>query len=151
MTKVLIATYSQSGRTQAVADQLAGLIDGADQFKISVAEGTFSNDMYETDAIATKQIQNGEFPELVDAVPNVDDYDLILVGSPVWRGAPATPVHTFLKAIQGFQGKVATFYTDAGSAGDYEKSFQDWAGNLNVVSGHEGSRNLDQWVQQLSR
>ncbi|WP_239459541.1 hypothetical protein [Limosilactobacillus coleohominis] len=54
MKKVLIATYSQSGRTQAVADQLANLIDSADQYQIAVSDGTFSNDMYETDAIATK-------------------------------------------------------------------------------------------------
>ena len=54
----------------------------------------------------------------------MEDYDLILVGSPVWRGAPATLVHTFLKGVQGYQGGVATFYTDAGSAGDYEKNFK---------------------------
>ena len=55
----------------------------------------------------------------------MEDYDLILVGSPVWCGAPATPVHTFLKGVQGYQGGVATFYTDAGSAGDYEKNLNN--------------------------
>lgn len=149
MKKVLIATYSQSGRTQAVADQLANLIDSADQYQIAVSDGTFSNDMYETDAIATKQIQTGNFPELVNAIPNVEDYDLILVGSPVWRGAPATLVHTFLKGVQGYQGGVATFYTDAGSAGDYEKNFKQWAGNLDVVSVHEGSADIKQWLKQI--
>jgi flavodoxin len=149
MTKVLIATYSQSGRTQEVADQLANLISDANQYQITVADDTFSNDMYETDAIATKQIQTGNFPELVNAIPNVKDYDLILVGSPVWRGAPATPVHTFLERLQGYQGKVATFYTDAGSAGDYEKNFKKWAGNLDVVSTHEGSHNIKHWVEQI--
>lgn len=150
MKKVLIATYSQSGRTRAVADQLASLISNADQYMINVEDGTFSNDMYETDAIATKQIQTGNFPELVNTIPNVEDYDLILVGSPVWRGAPATSVHTFLKGVQGYKGRVATFYTDAGSAGDYEKNFKKWAGNLDVVSAHEGDRNLSQWFKQLS-
>lgn len=150
MTKVLIATYSQSGRTQAVADQLASLISSADQYQITVEDGIFSNDMYETDAIATKQIQTGDFPELTKAMPNAKDYDLILVGSPVWRGAPATPVHTFLGNLNGYQGKVATFYTDAGSAGDYEKNFKDWASGLNVIGAHEGSQNLRQWVEQLS-
>ena len=149
MTKVLIATYSQSGRTQEVADHLASLISNADQYQISVADDTFSNDMYETDAISTNQIQTGNFPELVNAIPNVKDYDLILVGSPVWRGAPATPVHTFLERLQGYQGEVATFYTDAGSAGDYEKNFKKWAGNLDVVSTHEGSHNIKHWVEQI--
>lgn len=149
MTKVLITTFSQSGRTQKVADQLATLIDGANQYQIAVADGIFSSDMYDTDAIATKQIQTGNYPSLMNAIPNVADYDLILVGSPVWRGAPATPVHTFLKELQGYQGKVATFYTDAGSAGDYVKTLNQWAGNLNVIGVHEGDRDLQQWLRQL--
>lgn len=149
MTKVLIATYSQTGRTQRVADQLAKLVKDADQFQIRVAANIFSDDMFKTDAIATKQIETGAFPKLADSVGTVTDYDLILVGSPVWRGAPATPIHTFLKAIQDFQGKVATFYTDAGTVGEYERNFKNWAGKLNVVGSHEGSQNLAQWVQEL--
>ena len=49
--------------------------------------GTFNNDMYQTFDIAEKQyptIQN------LDLDPN--QYDLILVGSPVWGGIPATPI-----------------------------------------------------------
>ena len=51
--------------------------------------------------------------------------------------------------MQGYQGGVATFYTDAGSAGDYEKNFKQWAGNLDVVSVHEGSADIKQWLKQI--
>ena len=56
MDKVLIATYSRSGRTQGVAEKLAQLID-ADMYKIEVAPDTFDRDMYKTDEIATEQIK----------------------------------------------------------------------------------------------
>ena len=38
--------------------------------------------------------------------------------------------HTFLDKIQGFKGKVATFYTDAGTVGNYEQVFKEWAQGL---------------------
>lgn len=149
MTKVLIATYSFSGTTKRVADQLAKLSPDSDQFEIQVPKGTFSNDMFKTSDIAKQQIADGNYPELTQPVPDVSHYDLVLVGSPVWSGKPATPVHTFLAHIQGFSGKVATFYTDAGTPGDYVPTFRQWAGDLNVVGDHEGSQQLAQWLQQL--
>ena len=80
MAKVLIATYSRSGRTQGVAEELAQLID-ADMYKIEVAPDTFDRDMYKTDEIATAQIKNKQFPALVNPLPDVNQYDLILVGT----------------------------------------------------------------------
>lgn len=147
--KVLIATYSFSGTTKRAADQLAKALSNADQYEIEVPQGTFSPDMYETSDIAKKQIADGNYPSLVNSLPDLSQYDLVLVGSPVWSGQPATPIHTFLSQIQDYQGQVATFYTDAGSAGDYEQVFNDWAGGLNVTSAHEGSNGLTEWAQQL--
>lgn len=150
MSKVLIATYSWSGRTAQVAQELAQLVDNADTYKIDVAADTFDSDMFKTDAIATDQIKNNRYPALTTPVPDVSQYDLILVGSPVWHGAPATPVHTFLDQIQDFSGKVAPFYTDAGTANGFEDTFKQWAGKLNVLPGHEGSNNLAAWVKKLN-
>lgn len=147
--KVLIATYSQTGSTKRVADQLKNIIPGADTFEIKVPAGTFPNDMFATDDVAKKQIANGNFPELVGALPDFSQYDLVLVGSPVWSAAPATPIHTFLEKLTGFSGKVATFYTHAGTPGAYEQVFKKWAQGLNVLPGHAGNNNLQQWVNQL--
>ncbi|MDY4502377.1 MAG: flavodoxin [Lactobacillus johnsonii] len=150
MSKVLIATYSWSGRTESVAQKLKQIVEDAGMYKIEVPDNTFDQDMYKTDEIATAQINNNQYPELVNEIPNPDQYDLILVGSPVWRGAPATPVHTFLEKIQNYSGKVASFYTDAGMANGYEETFKQWAGNLNVLPAHEGSNNLTAWIKELN-
>lgn len=147
--KVLIATYSRSGKTRGVAEELAQIIKEADMYQIAVAPGTFNRDRYQTDKIATAQIQHQQYPELINPLPAIDQYDLILVGSPVWRGAPATPVHTFLKQIQTFKGKVASFYTDMGKVGSNEENFRKWAGKLKVLPAHEGENNLAGWVKTL--
>lgn len=150
MLKTLIATYSRSGRTREVAQEIKQLMPNADIYEIEVAPGTFNRDMYKTDEIATEQIKNNHYPQLVNEIPNVDQYDLILVGSPVWRGAPATPVHTFLEKIQNYSGKVASFYTDAGIPNSYEETFKQWAGKLNVLPAHEGSNDLATWIKKLN-
>lgn len=147
--KVLIATYSQSGTTQRVADQLANLLSNSDQFKITVPEGTFSPDMFKTSDIAKQQIADQNYPALKQPVPDVSQYDLILVGSPVWSGGPATPVHTFLSQIKGYQGQIAPFYTDAGTPGNYEQVFKEWADGLKVLPGHEGTSGLQGWVNNF--
>lgn len=146
--KILIATYSYSGTTQRAADALAKAIH-ADQYQIAVPEGTFSSNMFETDKIAKQQIADNHYPQLTNQLPDLTAYDLIIVGSPVWSSRPASPVHTFLQQIQGFSGKVASFYTDAGTPSGYTDTFKQWAGDLKVVDFHEGSNGLADWAQQL--
>lgn len=131
--KVLITYYSWSGNTKRLADEIAREIPANTEIEIKVPAGTFSEDMYETFDISKKQIAENNYPEInkMDFDPN--DYDLILVGSPVWGGKPATPIYSFLNQIQAFKGEVASFYTDAGTAGDYANVFKKWAKNLHVV------------------
>ncbi|MCT3602692.1 transcriptional regulator [Lactobacillus acidophilus] len=131
--KVLIAYYSWSGNTKKLADQVVETIPVNTELELRVPEGTFNNDMYQTFDIAKKQIAEKQYPTIQNLDLDPNQYDLILVGSPVWGGMPATPIHTFLDKIQDFKGKVATFYTDAGTVGNYEQVFKEWAQGLNVV------------------
>lgn len=147
--KVLIATFSWSGQTQRVADQLAQLIEDADQYQIKVPADTYSQNMFETADIAKREVAANDFPSLVNPLPDFSQYDLILVGSPVWSGTPAAPVHTFLDQLADFNGKLASFYTDAGTPGNYEQVFKSWAGKHPVLPAHAGSAGLDQWVEKL--
>lgn len=147
--KVLIATYSRTGTTAKVAEALAELLPAADQFTIEVAPGTFRDEMTEVSELATKQTETGNFSPLSKAVPDISSYGLILVGSPVWNGAPATPIHSFLANLQGYQGIVAPFYTFGGDPGIFEKTFKEWAGNLQVKAGHGGDADLAAWVDEL--
>lgn len=72
--------------------------------------------MYATSDRAKNQLATGELPPLANPIPELDQYDLILVGSPVWSGQPAVPVKQFLNQLTNFAGHLAPFYTDAGAA-----------------------------------
>lgn len=135
MTKnILIAYYSWSGNTARLAKKLQRAL-GADVYNMSIPTDTFSADMYETSATAQKQIASGKLPRLTVAVPDLSQYDLVLVGGPVWSDAPSTPVRSFLQDTAGSTVPLAPFYTHTGSADGYEAQFAELAGQRRVYKG----------------
>jgi menaquinone-dependent protoporphyrinogen IX oxidase len=93
--KILIAYYSWSGHTKALAGQLQAATH-ADTYEIQVPAGTFSTDMYETSDQAKAQLEAGQLPTLTQPLPDLTKYEAILVGGPVWSGALSTPVASFM-------------------------------------------------------
>ena len=154
--KILIAYYSWSGTTARLAKNLQAAL-GADVYNMSIPTDTFPADMYETADVAQKQLASGKLPRLTAAVPDLKQYDLVLVGGPVWSGAPATPVRSFLKEITGSTVPLAPFYTHTGSANDYELQFAALAGQhpvlkgMGVVGAHIADADIQiaSWLEQF--
>lgn len=151
MKKVLIAYYSWSGRTQKIARELQTNLIDSDLYQITVAHDVFAQDMFKTSDIAKQQLANHQLPPLTSPSCHFNQYDLILLGSPVWSGKPATPVYSFFKQLAGFQGKVAGFYTDAGNAGDYVSAFTALGktAKVAIVGTHDNQTNLTTWAKKL--
>lgn len=156
--KQLIAYYSWSGNTAALAKHLQQLTQ-ADVVEITVPEGTFSMDMYATSDIAKEQLKAGNLPALSGTLADFKQYDEILVGGPVWSGAPSTPVLAFLQMLTTSENqlRVAPFYTHAGVAGEYEAAFKQAAGSLTVLpglsiagTGAGADAEIQNWLQQLN-
>jgi len=157
--KNLIVYYSWSGTTAKMAKLLQKVTDGKLE-EIKVGADVFSNDMYRTSDIAQQQLASGELPD-VQNISNLSDYDLVLVGGPVWSGQVSTPVRSFLKQTSGFQGKIAPFYTSAGSDEKYETDFGKLTDGLDVVTGigmtsgslqneESASTQLSDWIKQIN-
>ncbi|WP_125574583.1 flavodoxin family protein [Levilactobacillus huananensis] len=133
-TRVLIVDYSWSGTTAKLATMIQR-VTGGTKVDLTVAAGTFPNDMYATNDVAGEQLASGKLPELTNTLPDLTTVDVILVGGPVWSAKVATPVRTFLGQLQGFTGTVAPFYTDAGTPGTYEKDFASLVTSATVARG----------------
>lgn len=141
MTKTLIAYYSQSGSTKRLADQIAAKTD-ADILEITVAPGTFPDDMFATNDVSIKQREENNFPTLTSKTPDLSQYDAIVVAGPNWSSQLATPLVTFLNEIQDFNGKVISVNTSVGQNDDkYNADFKARAGKLNVVATINGDAN----------
>ena len=121
---ILVAYFSRAGEnwevgvidkgnTQIMAEMLSESL-GADLFKIeTVMEYPESYDeMLET---ATAQREADDRPELSSELTNLDDYDTIFLGYPIWWGGLPMPIYTFLESYD-FSGKtIYPFNTHGGS------------------------------------
>ena len=107
--QVLVAYFSYSGTTRNVANALSERI-GADLFEISPQEG-YSNVYVQSNS----EIRNNERPTLSGTVENMEEYDIVFIGYPVWWHATPAPINTFLESYD-FTGKlVIPFCTSGGS------------------------------------
>ena len=110
--KILIAYYSYSGNTQKIAEAIQHDV-GGDLFQIRT-EGSYPTEHNEMTAQAKKEIEESYRPQLVTEVNNIEQYDIIFLGSPNWWGTITPQVSSFL-ATYNLNGKtVIPFITHGG-------------------------------------
>lgn len=148
--KILIAFYSWSGTTKRLAQKIHQLLSSSDLLELKIPTHTFSSDMYQTAAIYEKQKSSHNLPPILNIPKNINDYDLILLGSPTWDWGVASPVMKFMENIQDFQGKVAPFYTSVGNSKKFMEFFKIAAGNLNITYDFDDAHDeLNNWVEKI--
>lgn len=137
--KTLVIYYSLTGRTKDIALQIQSLTN-ADIYKIKPKEEIKQGpSLYLT---SKKQISSGNYPEIVNDFPNIEGYDTIFVGSPIWWYTAAPVVLEFLKEFD-FQNKnVVPFSTQGSNYGTYFEDFKAKAKNANILKG-ESFNNMD--------
>lgn len=110
---MLIAYYSHSGNTRAVANQLHEMV-GGDIVELQTV--TAYPDSYEE---ATKQakdeLRSGFMPPLKTKIKDIASHEVVFVGSPNWWGTFAAPVKTFLSEYDLSGKTIIPFITHAGS------------------------------------
>ena len=109
------------GNTAMMASYIKQYLN-ADSFEI-VPVNKYSDNYKESTEEAKKEQNENARPEIKDKLENLDDYDTILIGYPIWWGDLPMIVYTFLESYD-FSGKtIIPFNTHEGSgnAGTYTK------------------------------
>lgn len=127
---VLVAYFSQTGTTERVAQQIAEYTNG-DLAEIERAQ-PYGNLQDEAKA----EIDNGTHPDITVDAGNLDEYDVIFIGYPIWWDDAPAMMATFL-AENDFSGKVvAPFCTSSYSPIDNSLHiFRELASGATVVDG----------------
>ena len=111
--KVLIAYFSQTGNTDGLA-QIIHEMTGYDIFRIERAtpySATYNSQGLYAEALT--EYRNQAVPELKAYVPNLADYDVILLGYCNWWASIPAPVRSFLKH-DDFSGKTIVPFCSMG-------------------------------------
>ena len=93
--KTLVAYFSWSGNTKAAAQYIAKKT-GADLFEI-VPEKPYPTDYKPCTEVAKAEKEAEARPAIKGRVENLDQYDTVFVGAPVWRYTGPMPLFTFLE------------------------------------------------------
>ena len=128
--KVLVVYYSLSGRTRDIAERIQAKT-GSDIYEIKTAEEIKNGPSLYLNI--RRDIKNGSYPELQGDMPDMDKYDIIFVGSPIWWYTASTPVMAFLKKADFKNKKVVPFTTQGSNAGTFLEDFVKMAKNAKVT------------------
>lgn len=116
-SNILVAYYSYSGNTESFANLISELT-GGDLFEIQ--RQTEYTDLYTE---AESEINNNERPALASMPENVNNYDTIFIGYPIWWDRAPAMINTFLSNID-LSGKTVIPFCTSSSDG-IEGSMQD--------------------------
>jgi flavodoxin len=113
MKKSLVVCFSRTGHTEAVARQLATRLR-ADLECITEAQGRDGLLGYLRSAL---EALLGMHPVIARSLHRPQDYDLIVIGTPVWFWNMSSPVRSYLRRHRTHITQVAVFCTMGGSGG----------------------------------
>jgi flavodoxin len=94
--KILVAYFSQTGNTRTLAN-LIHQETGGDIFRIETAI-PYSSDMPTLVKRKNEEFASGNMPELKTRVENIETYNVIFLGYPIWAMTAPPPVHSFIES-----------------------------------------------------
>ncbi len=119
--KTLIVYFTLTHNTEKAAQAVQAEV-GGDLMQIEAQEPYPPVYRQQTE-IAKDELNRGYLRPIKPLTKNLKDYDVIFVGSPVWWGTMATPIHTFLTNPE-LKGKIVIpFVTHGGGGAD--QAFSD--------------------------
>ena len=156
-SKVLVAYFSASGHTKAIAEYLQMALE-ADLYEIVPQEPYTADDLdYHADGCRANREQNDDAarPAISGSVDNMDGYDVVFVGYPIWWGQAPKIIYTFLESYD-FSGKtIIPFCTSGGSGIDGSLSgLQALAPDAEWLTGQRfsadaGAEEVQSWVDNF--
>lgn len=144
------------GNTKVVADYISEMT-GADQFEI-VADKDYDMPYMQLIEVAKQEANNNELPPMVGKLENVDQYDTVFIGGPVWWGTYPQVMFTFFRDYDLNGKTLIPFTTHEGSGlASCVEDVKEAYPNADVkpgfaIYGHEvrsGRNKVEKWLKSL--
>ena len=147
MSKILVSYFSASGVTKDVASKIAEYI-GGDLFEIEPAQKYTDEDLNWNNANSRSSVEMNNpasRPEVRSKVPNLSDYDTVLIGFPVWWDLAPRIINTFIEENNLENKKIYVFATSGGSSViNSFNTLKNTYSNLNFVDAKRLTSNVSE-------
>lgn len=146
---ILIAYFSHTGNTQEVAEYISART-GGDLFRIETKEPYSGSGL--ADRARTEEEQNAR-PELAALVDNMDSYDTVFIGYPIWYYNAPMAIGTFLESYDLSGKTVIPFCTSSSSdievSMDLIRSAAQGANILEGLTANGSDAEIDEWLDRV--
>ncbi len=126
--KKAIVYYSYSGHTKRIIDMIKEKID-ADVFEIKPKE-PYSTNYDEVVYLGQDEVNRNYLREIEDININLDNYDTIILATPVWWYTFAPVVHTLLEKYDLKNKRVMPIITNGGWLGHTVEDIKKYSPNV---------------------
>lgn len=158
MAKTLVAYFSASGVTKAVAETIAE-VSGSDIYEIQ-PETPYTEadlDWRDKNSRSSVEMQNPSSRPAIDGkIDNMEQYDRIYVGFPIWWYVAPTIINTFLESYD-FSGKTIILFATSGGSG-FGKTAEKLKGSVSadteiiegkLLNGKPSKQDIKAWIDSL--
>ncbi|MDE7365089.1 MAG: aldo/keto reductase [Ruminococcus sp.] len=153
---ILVTYFSCTGNTEQIAEYAIDYLK-ADSYEI-IPEIPYTEDdlKYYTDCRADKEQSDPTArPEISGSIKNMDDYEVIFVGYPIWHGQAPKIIYTFLESYDFSDKIIVPFCTSHSSGiGTSAENLHSLAENANWYdgmrfSGNSAETDVTEWIDSL--
>ncbi|MCL1895700.1 MAG: flavodoxin [Clostridiales bacterium] len=154
--KTLIVYFSHTGNTERVAKQIHEAV-GGDMFQI-MTDNVYPEDYDACVEQAKQEKKDGFRPVLKGGVENMDQYDVVFIGYPIWISTMPMALFTFLETYDMSGKTVIPFCTYGGSRfGDSIKDIKKLCPDSDILDGlaikRDGGDSLaadvEKWLRKI--
>lgn len=156
-SRILVVYFSATNNTESVAQKLADGL-GADVYEIVPMQPYTAEDLDYGNSKSRSSVEMDDpsaRPEISGTVENMDQYEIVLIGYPIWWSEAPRIMSTFVESYD-FSGKtLAAFCTSASSGfGSSDSALRDAAGTAIWLDGCRFSagasaENVMEWADGL--
>ncbi len=154
--KILVAYFSAGGVTAKVAKTLAEATD-ADIYEIAPVKPYTNADLNWNDRNSRSSVEMSDKssrPEIAGKVENMDEYDTVFVGFPIWWYVAPTIINTFLESYDLAGKSIIPFATSGGSGMGKTNAFlQPSCKGARLLEGkvlnNQSAQSIKAWAESL--
>lgn len=154
-SRILVAYFSATGTTKGVAEQIADAAGGDLYEIVPEAPYTTADLNYTDNSCRANREQNDPAvrPAMSDSVEDLEQYDVIFLGYPIWHGQPPRIISTFLES-GSFDGKTIVPFCTSGGSGFSNSGLPELTAGASWLAGRRFSsdaaqEDIEEWIGGL--